>query len=167
MQVCGVLIEMDGDHMLVGIGCNVMTSPVVDPRGALHLRPSTSIAAHNTEWPTIVSSSSSSTVDITVNHDSSIDDNVESHSSGALLSVLRDGDYHKELAMDICDRFSQWLESQLDSPDLVRRDFESNMDFGPQRLRDEKDDRFNVVLPQKLNSDGTLQVSSCSPSSKF
>jgi hypothetical protein len=68
--------------------------------------------------------------------------------------------------MDICDRFSQWLESQLDSPDLVRRDFESNMDFGPQRLRDEKDDRFNVVLPQKLNSDGTLQVS-CSPSSKF
>jgi hypothetical protein len=111
-------------------------------------------------------SSSSSTVGITVNHDSSIDNNVDSHSR-ALLSVLRDGDYHKELAMDICDRFSQWLESQLDSPDLVRRDFERNMDFGPQRLRDEKDDRLNVVLPQKLNSDGTLQVSSCSPSSKF
>lgn len=152
--------------MLVGIGCNVMTSPVMDPHGALHVRPSTSIAAHNTEWPTIVSSSS--TVDIVVSHDSSIDDNVESHSSSsALLSVLRDGDYHKQLAMDICDRFSQWLESQSDSPDLVLSDFERNMDFGPQRLRDEKDDRLNVVLPSKLNSDGTLQVSCCSPSSEF
>lgn len=153
--------------MLVGIGCNVMTSPVMDLHGAQNVRPSTSIAAHNSEWPTIRSSSSSSTVDIAVSHDSSIDDYVKSHTSRALLSVLQDGDYHKELAIDICDRFSQWLESQSDSPDLVLRDFERNMDFGPQRLRDEKDDRLNVVLPRKLNSDGTLQVSRRSPSLYF
>lgn len=46
-KVCGVLIEMEDDYLLVGIGCNVRTAPSIDSKGADAGRTSTAIALHN------------------------------------------------------------------------------------------------------------------------
>jgi len=46
-KLCGTLIEMDGDRLLIGIGCNVMTAPVVGETGVDGGRPSTSLSEHD------------------------------------------------------------------------------------------------------------------------
>jgi hypothetical protein len=65
---------------------------------------------------------------------------------------------HKELGIEICDNLYDWLASGTDSAALVTQDFARNMDFSPQRLRDEPDPALGTVVPVGLNPDGTLQV---------
>lgn len=74
------------------------------------------------------------------------------------LKVMREGDYHKELAVAICNRLHDWLQMQSDTAVLVHGDVSRNLDFGLQRLRDEPNEGLAMVRPLRLNTDGTLQV---------
>jgi BirA family biotin operon repressor/biotin-[acetyl-CoA-carboxylase] ligase len=46
-KVCGILIEVENDRLLIGIGCNVLTAPEVSNIGAEAGRASTCLADHN------------------------------------------------------------------------------------------------------------------------
>ncbi len=48
-KVCGTLIEIENNHMLIGIGCNIVTAPNVVKTGVDKGRESTSIAEYNTD----------------------------------------------------------------------------------------------------------------------
>ena len=45
-KICGVLIEVEGDFMIIGIGCNVLTAPVVESTGGDNGRTATCLARH-------------------------------------------------------------------------------------------------------------------------
>jgi biotin-[acetyl-CoA-carboxylase] ligase BirA-like protein len=46
-KICGVLMEMEGDRLIIGIGCNVASSPNVTDVKAPTIRQATSLAEHN------------------------------------------------------------------------------------------------------------------------
>eukprot|EP01031_Cornospumella_fuschlensis_P027612 gene27612-33345_t len=46
-KLCGILIEMDSDYFLIGIGCNLVTAPVVPEKGREYGRPSTALIHYN------------------------------------------------------------------------------------------------------------------------
>jgi hypothetical protein len=75
--------------------------------------------------------------------------------------TLEKGDFHKQLALDICQSIDSWLEAQNDSPAQVLADFERDMDRSLQRLRD-ADNHASAhgeqVQPLGLDKDGTLMV---------
>jgi hypothetical protein len=76
-----------------------------------------------------------------------------------MLLTLEEHDFHKELGVEISDNLHAWATARTDTAELVRRDFENNMDLSPQRLRDEPNEALGTVLPVGLNADGTLKVS--------
>jgi len=45
-KVCGVLIEMEHDHFVVGVGCNINSSPEIVRTGAEGARPATHVLRH-------------------------------------------------------------------------------------------------------------------------
>lgn len=69
---------------------------------------------------------------------------------------------YKEISQEIFQRIRSWIDTG-DSAEAVVTDFQAQMLMSPQRLRSTADDPNEgaTVLPLKLNSDGTLQVTSC------
>ncbi len=132
-KVCGVLIEMENDYMLIGIGCNVRTAPTIDAQGKDAGRSSTAICLHNT----------------------SIQKQCEQSKEDDISSPFH---YHKVISIAIFKQFEQWLNS-YDNGALVIEDFSRNMDFNVQQLRDSSiPTGENKVQPIRLNDDGTLEV---------
>lgn len=205
IQACGVLIEMEGDMLLVGIGCNVLSAPLVNAStntatASALLRPATCLADYNTEiaqaalrlaaaaTSAVVAQesdvhqngehtvSSDGTVDATSHAESSTSSGISTVESSSttvaaasasttkapgnnlLPLTLREGDYHMELALEICDNLHHWIASRTDTAEQVLTDFTANMDYSPQRLRDEPDPNLGTVIPLGLNTDGTLKV---------
>lgn len=198
-KVCGVLIEMENDYLVIGIGCNVGHGPKTlddSPNEDGHVpRPATCLAEHNED---IAATMEALNNDETNKNDESIagthskvmeskgegeGEEVEMDGSGSgttnpppaavplppnppnpkytLLSEmdLSTRDYHKDLALDICESIRKWVEQADDSVDMVLSDFQRNMDFSPQTLRPEKELRQGRrVIPLRINRDGTLQV---------
>jgi hypothetical protein len=139
---------MENDHLLIGIGCNVMTAPEVSTLGSEAGRSSTALYLHNAMMAqsklTIASSLSSNDFD--------------PPPQGHFAPSLQDTDYHELLAIRIMQSFQQWIMRGRDNADAVISDFSQQMDFAEQRLRDVNDDTKNRIQPIRLNCDGTLQV---------
>lgn len=133
-KVCGVLIEIEGDFMLVGIGCNVMTAPVVQSTGEDNGRPSTCLANHMQ------------------NCEIESNENKDTCSSNVPLDEI-----HKEIAAEIYGALSSYTKQSNDSAADVIKDFEKCMNFSPQKLRS-ADTAGDKVTPLRINVDGTLQV---------
>jgi hypothetical protein len=147
-KVCGVLIEIEGDFILIGIGCNIMTAPVVESVGPENGRQATCLIRHVAECYGASESSSSS------GSDGVIEDRAIT-SSGTCPSL---GELHKEIAAEIYGALSSYALQHSDTTEQVIADFERYMNFSPQRLRGETS-AGHTVTPLKVNKDGTLQVS--------
>lgn len=143
-KVCGVLIEIEGDFILIGIGCNIMTAPVVANFGPENGRQATCLVRHITDCINGSETSSSHTVD---NQGAA----TFSHTCPSL------GDLHKEIAAEIYGALSSHVEKHNDTAEQVTTDFERYMDFSPQRLRGDLG-VGHTVTPLRINKDGTLQV---------
>jgi len=182
-----VLIEMEGDMLLIGIGCNVLEAPAVNVAtnnalAAPQIRAATCLADHNPAYAVVAAQrrqQQAEAVAVSTHSTSGTASSSEGSSpiSSTLLStsgtvfntsvvydepqplVIEQGDFHKELAVEICDNLHDWLLSRSDTTALVLQDFTANMDYSPQRLRDEPNEAIGTVVPTGLNEDGTLKVS--------
>jgi len=134
-KVCGVLIEMEDDFFLIGIGCNVVTKPEVSPDGPDGGRTPTALIEHSS----IIEEMQQSFTSCDTNQQCAVQPN-------------------RRVAMDIASRFSAWMTSGNDSPQQVIDDFSANMDFSEQVLRDKQNLPTGRVQPLRLNADGTLKV---------
>jgi biotin-(acetyl-CoA carboxylase) ligase len=136
-KVCGILIEMEDDYFLIGIGCNVWTIPEVSPDGPDGGRSPTAL----------------------VDHSSIISDMYQRQESCDANQQCSLPPPHRQIAVDIATKFSQWIaDSNGDSPQQVIDDFSVNMDFTEQVLRDKMNLPTGRVQPLRLNSDGTLKA---------
>lgn len=141
-----MLIEMEGDYLLVGIGCNVMSLPEIPSTGENGGRLATCLREYNEEmsalWKEYLP----------------VRETRPPESSGYQLATeVHQVDFHKKLALEIISSFRDWLQ-QFDRNDVVIEDFSRLMDYSPQKRRDLLEDGKNIVIPLGLNSDGTLRV---------
>lgn len=151
---------MDGDHLLVGIGCNLVTTPQVTETGPEGGRPAAALASRNHILRALLPSTTTSLSG----------EVVEDLSEEEKESKLRS--YCRAITMDIYGAFFDWINGQDDSADNVLRDFREHMDMSLQRLRNDHFSRdgqdargegamgeaMATVEPLGLNADGTLQV---------
>ena len=137
-KVCGILIEVEGDYMLIGIGCNIMTAPAVENVGTENGRQATCLSRHITgcEVRTVTESGDSAPSDDT-------------------CPYL--GNLHKEIAAEIYGALSSYTLWPHDSSEQVVVDFERYMSFSTQRLRGDTA-AGPEIIPLGVNKDGTLQV---------
>jgi hypothetical protein len=158
-KVCGTLIEMEDDYFLIGIGCNVMSVPEISKIGDDAGRSATSLKDHSPTIKELWNEPSEEKKDETC-----IDEKLASEVSAVeLSSFLLDSqvgskDIHKKIILELVTEFQEWLENPFQSNQKAIEDFERNMDFSPQRRRDILEEERNVVIPLKLNADGTLLV---------
>ena len=155
-KVCGVLIEVADDRVLVGIGCNVQAAPQVETSGQQYGRLATCLADHAADLePAACASPDDGTCAATA-------------TAAAAASAPAPGvdvNTHKEIAAEIFGALASWVRpspsadgSTRDTADEVLRDFERDMDRRLQRLRGD-DAAGDSVRPLRLNRDGTLVVS--------
>jgi hypothetical protein len=150
-KVCGVLIEVADDRVLVGIGCNVRAAPEVEASGQQYGRLATCVADHAAGPSACTSSSTSAPATCPAPAPADTDDAAD-----------LDPDAHKEIAAEIFGALAAWLtrppgDAARDTADGVLRDFERDMDRSLQRLRGDVA-AGETVLPVRLNPDGTLRV---------
>jgi hypothetical protein len=139
---------MEGDALLVGIGCNLTTSPTVDKFGLESGREATCLMD-------IISATSASS------------------SPSPPSELPADLYFHRDgLASLITTRLSAWLLAKDDTDEKVIADCSSKLSYLPQRLRLERvrgsplteteaatiSAMGDEVWPVRLNADGTLQV---------
>lgn len=170
-----MLIEIEDGTLFVGIGCNVLSAPVVPVEGPNGGRPATSIANHSEQMQqyvnerTAAAATAKGEVTTAVDGTSTIDG--EDKDSNPVQSVglrnaeqlLKEGDFHKDLAIELCAAINNWIEAQNDSPESVIADFGEHMDFSVQKVRDANNAASagaEEVIPLSLNADGTLLVRS-------
>lgn len=149
-KVCGVLIEIEGDFILIGIGCNIMTAPVVDSVGPENGRQATCLIRHISECTGAGASAGESS-----SSSNGIADNQAIMTSSDTCPSL--GELHKEIAAEIYGALSSYALQHNDTTEQVIADFERYMNFSPQRLRGDNS-AGHTVTPLKVNRDGTLQV---------
>lgn len=135
---------MENDHLLIGIGCNIMIAPDVPTTGSEAGRKATALIRHSTALQSLA-------------------EKKETDQFGENSRVSEEGSM--AVAVDIANTFNDYIESQsqsqlygsnTDSPLQVVQDFLENMDFSEQKLRDVEDEV--IVQPLGLNEDGTLRV---------
>ena len=173
--MCGVLIEIEDGTLFVGIGCNVLSAPEVPAEGQNGGRPATCLAKHSEHMQqhvraALAAAASSSTGEAATSLDGSVTPDVDSEyvKTDGLLNaeqLLKEGDFHKDLAIELCAAINNWIEAQNDSPESVIEDFKEHMDYSVQRLRDSGNGvgaTSEEVTPLSLNPDGTLLVRSAS-----
>jgi len=166
-KVCGVLIEVNEGRLLVGIGCNVGSSPEVSLTGMEGGRPSTCLERHQYKESenNILSSGSDNQSDnqSDVISQTSVDTSLNGESVGDVWSsTMPTDERHNQLAVEIFEAFSAWIGS-VDSARSVIDEFESQMDYSPQRLRNTPTDSAasslgKEIIPLRINPDGSLQV---------
>lgn len=176
-KACGVLIETEGDMLVIGIGCNVLVAPAVNAatnnaNAAPLIRPSTCLAEYNPAYAEVAAQrrkQQEQELGAATAEGAPVDEASPISTTAAALNspvavdepqpfAIGAGDFHKELAADICDALFDWTQARTDTADLVLQDFTANMDFSPQRLRDEPNEAVGIVVPTAINQDGTLQV---------
>ena len=159
-QVCGILMEMTDGSLIIGIGCNVLSAPSAAVAAQAGGRPPTSLAQHNTQIQSFLADNPDHTSQsaLVVDQESiSLTGEIEREKMPLKITetVMYEGDFYKQLAREICENVQRWVLSGEDSAEAVRDDFQRNMDFSLQKLRD---DKATQVMPLHLNADGTLQV---------
>lgn len=79
-KVCGTLIEMEGEFLLIGIGCNILSAPQLPPKAA---RAATCLAAHSSSISAVAASIESKLIDTAeVSADTAVDGNAVVDTSG-------------------------------------------------------------------------------------
>lgn len=146
-KLCGILIEMEDDHFLIGIGCNIMEAPPVAPDGEECGRPSTALVHHSGVLQQYKASLETNSVESVSSEEGSV-----GNASQRFPLV------HRRVAKEITAKFEEWIESRSDTPERVIEDFSRNMDFSEQLLRDKYNKPEGRVLPLYLNEDGTLRA---------
>lgn len=143
-KVCGILIEIEDDNVLVGIGCNVLEAPTVESSGSEGGRSSTCLAKHNKD---IMNNNN--------DHNISIDNN------NKVVSLNVSDPPLLELAVDIIESIDTWLQNE-DTVTSVLKDFKNKMSTASQRIRaDRLVDKSLLdkqIVPLRLNDDGSLVV---------
>ena len=134
-KVCGVLIEIENDSILIGVGCNTAEAPSVDKEGSNGGRPATCLADYNDEYKVLLSEGNTKDLFEKIN---------------------------KDIAGEIYDRMVAWLSSTDSSKNIIE-EFKSQMSYGKQFLRlDPKAadgaTAGEAIFPIQINIDGTLQV---------
>lgn len=148
-----MLIEAENNRLLIGIGCNVLSAPNLDPN--LKVRPATCIADHSLEFRNIKNSILTNlNKKDSCETDTVISDLMNDQSN----FFINFGDKHKELGVEISHAIKDWIELGDDHKSKVISDFEKNMDYSEQQLRDIEDEKTNKIVPIGLNEDGTLNV---------
>lgn len=144
-KVCGILIEIEDNSVLVGIGCNVLEAPKVDSNGSDGGRASTSISKHNQNI-------------MNINNN---DNNISTNSDNKVESISTSDPPLLGLAVDIVEAIDEWLQNE-DTASSVLKDFENMMTPVAQRVRTDRlvDESLlgKEILPLRLNSDGSLVV---------
>jgi hypothetical protein len=159
-------MEMDSGHLIIGIGCNVVEAPHIASSIG---RPATCLASHNEQIASYLhllpKKKKEEEEEEMPGISASLIEADGTHSSPpppqpSLQITLQEGDFAKELAVDVCDLVREWVETGTDTAEQVLRDFEANMDLSEQRLRDPSaaNTAGGRVRPLHLNPDGTLQV---------
>jgi BirA family biotin operon repressor/biotin-[acetyl-CoA-carboxylase] ligase len=142
-KVCGILIEIENNIALVGIGCNVCEAPIINTNGVEGGRPSTCLKNHN------------------MNIVNNVDSNIVTNKENKLVSLLPSNPSLLELAVDIVESINTWLESS-DTTSSVIRDFENKMCTSTQRIREDRlvDQSLlgKEIMPLRLNDDGSLVI---------
>lgn len=136
-KVCGVLIEMEKNHFVVGIGCNINSSPKIVRTGAEGARPATHVLQH-------VSSGDGENCD----------------------DVIDPETCRRSVAEGIVAAFSHWLcpiEAKVESATDIIATANAMMSREPQLVRldgvaEGHDAAGRMVQPLQINADGTLQV---------
>ena len=164
---------MEGDMLLIGIGCNVLFAPNVNKttnnaHASALIRSATCLADYNPVYAEVAAHRMKLLEE--QNNRKQLDQDalqkatkMVSASSPTARSepppfTIAAGDFHKELAVELCDNLYTWLHAGTDTAGLVHQDFTANMDYSPQRLRDEPNEELGTVIPTGLNPDGTLNV---------
>ena len=141
-KVCGILIEIENNIVLVGIGCNVCEAPMINTNGIEGGRPSTCLKNHNMNIINTV-------------------DNILTSNDNKLESLLQSHPSLLELAVDIVESINTWLQNS-DTTFSVIKDFENKMSKSTQRIRQDRlvDQSLlgKEIKPLRLNDDGSLQV---------
>ncbi len=173
-----MLIEMEGDMLLIGIGCNVLFAPNVNKatnnaHASAVIRSATCLADHNPVYAEVAAQRRSlaeqehaqKQEEDQLLQTAATEDTIVSFASSTCTTrqepppfTIGAGDFHKELAVELCDNLHAWLQAGTDTATMVHQDFTANMDYSPQRLRDEPNEALGTVIPTGLNSDGTLNV---------
>jgi biotin-(acetyl-CoA carboxylase) ligase len=136
--VCGVLIEIEHDFIIVGIGCNVYQSPLVEGAGADAGRQSTCLWDH---------CHMNNTIETTVEENNSTEE-------------VKKKEFIHSIGLKLFASVSAWLDAREDTGERVVSDFQRLMTKTPQRLR-QTNGRVHEgteVLPIRINSDGSLEV---------
>ena len=140
-KVCGTIVEIEDDRVLIGIGCNVARAPTVPTAGDDAGRDATCLAAHSAEVAADPEAYLSLAADIAAD--------VRSWASAAAAATATASD-----ANSVSVNGGQIMEEA----EVVVKKFEGQMDLSSaQRLRS-GDDAGKQVLPLQVNSDGTLRV---------
>jgi biotin-(acetyl-CoA carboxylase) ligase len=139
-KVCGVLIEVDSNRMLIGIGCNIGSAPMVDKTGSQAGRPSICLAEHN---PNILDESISSSPP---NHLIAIE----------IIQAIKDWLKASDSAARIIDDFQLHMDFR---PQRLRDSYDSSATkIMESSLNGELEALRLEVMPLRINLDGTLQV---------
>ncbi len=134
LQVCGTLIEMDGDRLFIGIGCNVYTAPAVAQTGREGGRPATCLAAHWSKAQQAQTNYEEKEVGRMVDEDGTV------QVSGADGAILTYDTVCASLARTVTDTIRTWCDSQrhtgsADRATAIITEYENWMDRSPQALR--------------------------------
>ena len=168
-KVCGVLMEMSDNCLLIGIGCNVLSAPSADVAARDGGRPPTSLSRHNSQMQAFLSNQSPSPPEEQLPSAgrkeeevlfsvSGEDNDYIPEPTGDMTVSLAEGDYYKVLATEICSSIQRWVVSGDDTIEAVLADFQRNMVHSVQKIRDQQTATGAYVLPLRVNNDGTLQV---------
>lgn len=136
-KICGVLIEVDNNRMLIGIGCNIGSAPVVDKTGSQAGRPSTCLADHN---PNILDESSA------LHHEVAIE----------IFDAIKGWLNNIDSSAQIIEDFQQYMDFR---PQRLRDSYDvSSTNMAETSLEGEVQSLRLEVVPLRINLDGTLQV---------
>ena len=138
-KVSGVLIEMERDYCLIGIGCNILLAPFISSVGPDSGRPATCIAEYyKNNMNETETESESETEKSAINNENAI-------------SLAR------EIGIQIGNTVFDWsFNNHNDSAENIVSEFTNQMEFTPQRLRGAPQE--GEVMPVCVNADGTLKV---------
>lgn len=149
-KVCGILIELENDRLLIGIGLNVMAAPSIPSdvvNNADAGRPSTCLLDHN---PLL-----NANCGIGKEQNEGIEGEVCTDGS----RELGQSQLLEEIAQEIGTAINGWIyRGSSDSASNVVNEFTNLMQKSPQRLKSSGGVLGAEVLPLSVNADGSLLV---------
>eukprot|EP01042_Synura_sphagnicola_P000915 gene915-1026_t len=145
-KVCGVLIEIVNNHVLVGIGCNILTAPSRARTNVSGGRPAVALVDYLDQRGEILSDKVTVSVDLAGEssppasvHEAASDSLADSDTVPPIVVDENRSKLFSLVGQDIGLAVGRWIKGGEDSPERVITEFELWMDRGVQRLREERE----------------------------